>query len=184
MYRTDAPNATAAGLYRQGNPFASIGGTEVLARWLNAVQEEIAGVIESEGIVLDADDTSQLRQAIAARVDALIELRIGASYTFDAPYDVQPGDGVLVVDVFGAAEAAATTGNPVSLVILGEVDLEKEVGTGLEWTPGRAVFWDDANRRATVNGSGRHLIGYATLAAGELATAGRVRLNGIAAPVL
>lgn len=43
---------------------------EVTAEWLNGVQEEIAGVIEAAGIVLDPVDNTQLRTAIIALIAA------------------------------------------------------------------------------------------------------------------
>lgn len=42
-------------------------GTEVTALWLNMIQEEVAAVIEAEGLVLSPGDWTQLLQAIRAR---------------------------------------------------------------------------------------------------------------------
>lgn len=51
-------------LFQTGNPLTGQRGTRLDHGWLNAVQEELAGAIESAGIVLDPNDRGQLAQAI------------------------------------------------------------------------------------------------------------------------
>ena len=48
-----------------GDPVANVQGTIFLARFQDNVQEELLGVIEGAGIAPDANDNTQLRQAIA-----------------------------------------------------------------------------------------------------------------------
>lgn len=51
---------TDDGLFVNGNPATSTLGTVVTADFLNAVQEEIAGVIEEAGVELDPENQQQL----------------------------------------------------------------------------------------------------------------------------
>lgn len=79
MYRIDDPSAVAVlptpaalgtqGYYTSGNPGGGVEATVVTADHLNAIQEEIAYVIEEAGITLDKTDNTQLKEAI----DTMIE---------------------------------------------------------------------------------------------------------------
>lgn len=60
MQRINTPDH----LFHNGDPFNAIQGTVVTAEWLNAVQEEIAAVIEAAGIELDPLQAGQLYQAV------------------------------------------------------------------------------------------------------------------------
>lgn len=51
-------------LFHDGDPFNGIQGTPVTADFLNAVQEEIATVIEAAGIPLSAATSTQLLNAL------------------------------------------------------------------------------------------------------------------------
>lgn len=64
MHRIDSPGATPDNRFTEGDPVAAVPATEVTADWLNAVQEEIAAVIEGAAIELDKEDNGQLLQAI------------------------------------------------------------------------------------------------------------------------
>lgn len=63
MHRIDTPDA-AAGLFTDGNPAVPIMATYPDAAYMNALQEEIAHVVESTGLALSKPDRTQLRQAI------------------------------------------------------------------------------------------------------------------------
>lgn len=52
------------GQFQGGNPNVGLKGTVVDAPWLNAVQTEIATVVESNGIALKKNDDGQLKKAI------------------------------------------------------------------------------------------------------------------------
>lgn len=58
-------------LFVEGNPASGTKGTKVTADWLNSLQEEIAGVIEGYGGVLDPLLTNQLFDVINAPILAL-----------------------------------------------------------------------------------------------------------------
>lgn len=53
MHRIDGPGATSPGnQFTEGDPVSAVPATVVTADWLNAVQEEISGVIEGASIAL------------------------------------------------------------------------------------------------------------------------------------
>jgi hypothetical protein len=66
MQRTDGDNNIAGEF---ADPSGGTPGTRVMAKWLNAVQEEIAGVVEAAGLTLDEADNGQL-QTVLARITA------------------------------------------------------------------------------------------------------------------
>lgn len=54
--------------FSNGSPSLGVAATIVDETWLNAVQEELASVIESQGLELSIDDESQLLQAVTGIV--------------------------------------------------------------------------------------------------------------------
>lgn len=64
MHRIDGPGATVDKKFTQGNPGGGVAATQVTEAWLNAVQEEIAGVVEGLGLALDKPTNTQLLAAI------------------------------------------------------------------------------------------------------------------------
>jgi hypothetical protein len=56
-------------LYVDGNPYTHTKGTIVPAAWLNALQEEVAKVIEATGLTLDELNNEQLWEALLRRFD-------------------------------------------------------------------------------------------------------------------
>jgi hypothetical protein len=56
------------GQFTEGNPSTGLWPTMVTADWLNAVQAEIAAVIEGAGITLNKADNDQLNEAIIAMI--------------------------------------------------------------------------------------------------------------------
>lgn len=88
MHRIDDPSAVNAiptplqpgtpGYFTDGSPTIGEDATIVRADWANAVQEELANVIEQAGLTLSKTDRTQLLQAIAR----LTRLRLTAPITF------------------------------------------------------------------------------------------------------
>lgn len=74
MHRIDGPGATQAGQFTEGDPTQGVPATTVTGAWLNALQEEVAGVIEGAGMALDKPDNAQLRAAILALIAANQEI--------------------------------------------------------------------------------------------------------------
>lgn len=66
MHRIDGPGATVDNKFTDGDPVGGVQATLVTDDWLNAVQEEVVGVIESTGAVLDKVTNTQLLAAIRA----------------------------------------------------------------------------------------------------------------------
>ncbi|WP_439471352.1 phage tail protein [Brevundimonas sp.] len=78
MHRIDT-DGNDNGLFREGNPQIGQGGTILDAPFLNAVQEEICGVIEGAGIDLEKDDHGQLLAAIETRISAMMSEAMAAA---------------------------------------------------------------------------------------------------------
>lgn len=69
MHRIDGPAAAPGGFFTDGDPNLGTPATVVTDDWLNAVQEELAGVIEGGGgAVLSKPSNGQLLTAIAVLV--------------------------------------------------------------------------------------------------------------------
>lgn len=64
MFRIDGPGATNDNKFTEGDPASGTRATVVTDEWLNAVQEEIATVIEQSGLSLDKSDSGQLLEAL------------------------------------------------------------------------------------------------------------------------
>jgi hypothetical protein len=63
MHRIDSTGAVD-GLFVPGNPETNTPPTYYTASWSNALQEEIANVIEGAGMLLNKSSNTQLREAI------------------------------------------------------------------------------------------------------------------------
>ena len=67
MHRVDTPGSVN-GMFSDGNPAAGQQATQLLAAWFNDLQENLAYVIESNGIDLVKGDATQLAAAMVALV--------------------------------------------------------------------------------------------------------------------
>lgn len=65
-------NGTGKNAYQDYNPATGQAGTTPNASALNALQEEIAGLIEAAGLTLNPADNTQLRQAVTAAISGSI----------------------------------------------------------------------------------------------------------------
>lgn len=72
MHRIDGPGATVDNKFTDGDPVGGVQATVVTDDWLNAVQEEVARVIENAGIVLSKSKNGQLLEAIDLKVTSAI----------------------------------------------------------------------------------------------------------------
>ncbi|HEY1035532.1 MAG TPA: hypothetical protein VGE09_11185 [Pseudoxanthomonas sp.] len=70
MHRIDGPGATLDGQFTEGDPTQGVPATTVTGAWLNALQEEIAGVVEAAGLALEKANNGQLLEAILAHIAA------------------------------------------------------------------------------------------------------------------
>ena len=64
MDKIDHATATLDQEFTEGNPQTAVKPTVVTAKWLNGIQNELANFIQSRGITLDAEDETQLIQAL------------------------------------------------------------------------------------------------------------------------
>jgi hypothetical protein len=64
MHKIDGLDATSEGRFQDPALGAGVLGTVLTAKWLNAVQEELSGLVERAGLTLDESDNAQVIQAI------------------------------------------------------------------------------------------------------------------------
>lgn len=109
MKRIDHETATAENQFTEGNPSGGVPATVVTADWLNGIQEEMAKVIEEAGIEMDGEDLTQLKQAIAAMVEAAlpssttIETDFLAASAFSTASDSDIASGLVETTTNGQA---------------------------------------------------------------------------------
>lgn len=90
---------------------------------------------------------------------------------------VTTGKGVLIGTMFGVALATAAVGVSFSCALTGVWDLDK-VSTEV-WVVGDKIYWDNGNLRCSnAPTAGFRFIGYATAAAANPTSTGKVRLVG------
>lgn len=170
-FRIDSPGSVA-GTWVDGSPFALIDGTVVAAQWMNAYQEEIAAVIEGEGITLSKLATNQLRAAILLLVARLT----GTELPFLAPSALTAGQGFLSGDVFGVVQSTVAIAQSAILVVRGTFSLPKV--TADTFTLHQRVFWDNGLGKLTTTASGNRSAGIVTAAAGPGTTVASLLLQG------
>lgn len=134
--------------FRDGNRAQSIPATDLSAEWCNSLQEEIANVIEAAGIVLDAENRSQLLQAIQQMVIGAQKAVVISNATFEA--SVATGEVVRWDsgnNRFDEAIADGTANNRavgVADVANSKVYLYGECPLFVGLTPGARYFLDAA----------------------------------------
>lgn len=101
----------------------------------------------------------------------------GEVLTLAAPADVLSGAGLIVGDLFGAANADALSGASVATQMQGVVTLAK--ATSQAWAVGDRIYWDNSAKKATTVASGNRRIGTCTTAALSADTTGDVLLGNI-----
>jgi predicted RecA/RadA family phage recombinase len=101
----------------------------------------------------------------------------GCVLTLTAPYTRLAGEGALVDGVFGVAANDVTSGSSGEFVTEGVIDLAKT--NAQAWTQGQKIYWDNTNKRCDSSSSVGPEIGFATEAAANPSTTGKVKLNGI-----
>jgi predicted RecA/RadA family phage recombinase len=104
----------------------------------------------------------------------------GKFVTLAAPYALTSGQGALVGTLFGVAMADIANGANGPFAIEGVHVLAK--ATGIAWTQGILLYWDNAAKNVTNVTTSNTRIGVALVAAASGDTTGTVRLNGTAAP--
>ncbi len=178
MHRIDTPGATATNRFQNGNPFANIASTIVGAKWLNAVQTELATVIEAQGLTLTDTDETQLQAALLLLFAEQAKSLLGYELDFTAGAALTGGDGLLLGDLFGVVKATVGSGLPAVLILTGIHNLPKTAADDI--SVGELLYWNNGAGEVTVSSSGNHLIGASTVARAAATTSCDVRLNGTA----
>lgn len=124
--------------FRDGDPLTGVPSTSLNAAWFNAMQEEVASLIEAAGLTLDPGDTTQLRKAIKLLASPAGEVTVFARAT--APTGWLKANGALVsrttyADLFAAIGTTFGAGDGSTTFAL--PDLRGEFLRG--WDDGRGV---------------------------------------------
>ena len=133
-------SANALGEFTEGNPGAGIPATLLKAAWLNAVQRELAHIVEGVGLTLDAADDSQVFKAIQAiQANAATWLKLGGKPTTVA--------GFGITDAFTKPETAAAIQQAIASLVASSpaaLDTLKELADALGDDPNFATTMTNA----------------------------------------
>ena len=99
----------------------------------------------------------------------------GASIDYTPGADVAAGDVIVQGDLVGVARGPIKSGQLGVLAVEGVFDFTKN--TGVAYTAGQLLYWDDTNNVVTDTATGNKQIGKAIRAAASGDTTARVRLN-------
>ncbi|MCE9530358.1 MAG: DUF2190 family protein [Planctomycetes bacterium] len=89
--------------------------------------------------------------------------------------DVAAGEVVVQGDLIGVTRSALAANLPGALAVRGVFDFAKN--TGVAYTAGQILYWDDTNNVSTATASGNKQIGKVVRAAGATDTTVRIRLS-------
>ena len=104
----------------------------------------------------------------------------GETMTFPAPATVLSGAGAIIGNIFGVATRDMQSAEVGPFIIEGVVTLAK--ATGIAWTVGLLLYWDNSAKNVTNVTTSNYRIGVAAAAAASGDTTGPVRLNGVGVP--
>ncbi len=83
----------------------------------------------------------------------------GLNVEIAAPYEVQPGGGVLKGALFGIAQTWAQAGDSVVISTAGVFDLDRAPSE--DWQVGDRIYWNDAERCFTIDPEDAVCVGFA-----------------------
>jgi hypothetical protein len=106
MHRIDEYGATVDNQFTEGDPATATPATKVTNDWLNAVQEEVANVIENYGVALDKLDNTQLYTVIAAAIAAAVTAHGDLTTAHDST-SAATASKIMQRDAAGRAKVAA-----------------------------------------------------------------------------
>lgn len=99
----------------------------------------------------------------------------GASLDYTPGADVAAGDVIVQGDLVGVARSSIKSGQLGAIAVEGVFDFTKN--TGVAYTAGQLLYWDDTNNVVTDTATGNKQIGKAVRAAASGDTTARIRLN-------
>ncbi len=99
----------------------------------------------------------------------------GLSIDYTPGADIAAGDVVVQGDLVGVAKLEIKSGKPGALAVDGVFDFAKN--TGVAYTVGQLLYWDDTANVVTTTATGNKLIGKVVRAAASADTTVRVRLS-------
>jgi predicted RecA/RadA family phage recombinase len=99
----------------------------------------------------------------------------GASIDYTPGADVAAGDVVVQGELVAVAKLDIKTGKLGALAVGGVFDFAKN--TGVAYTVGQLLYWDDTANVVTTTSAGNKLIGKVARAAASADTTVRVRLS-------
>lgn len=102
MHRVDSDNHDS-NMFQDGDPGMGLPGTVLGEDWHNAVQEEVAAVIEGAGITLSKPDNDQLLAAIRALNPLKVDLNLLSDGV--GGVTVESGAGASAVSITGAGNS-------------------------------------------------------------------------------
>ncbi|MEK8952658.1 carbohydrate kinase [Escherichia coli] len=168
--------ATQDGKYTDGSVAGGIAATRLRAAAFNAMQEELAHIVESAGLALDINDMTQVLKAIqkltlsranpfadiksdgaAAISTALTNLGLGdvnsgrllnvQVFTSSGLYTPTPGTKKAIVEVQGAGGAGAGTNSPATMCAAS--------GSGTSGAYAKAIIDNPTPQQVTVGSGGK-----------------------------
>ena len=99
----------------------------------------------------------------------------GCSIDYTPGADIAAGDVVVQGDLVGVAKLEIKSGKLGSLAVDGVFDFAKN--TGVAYTVGTFLFWDDTANVVTTTATGNKMIGKVVRAAATTDTTVRVRMS-------
>ncbi len=99
----------------------------------------------------------------------------GASIEYTPAADVAAGDVVVQGDLVGVAKLDIRAGQLGALAVEGVFDFPKN--TGVAYTVGQILYWDDTNNVVTTTATGNKQLGKVVRAAAAADATVRVRLS-------
>lgn len=171
VFRIDSPGSQG-GAWVGGSPFAGEPGTVISPDWMNAFQEELVTLVETEGLSPTKLDSTQVRQAVLR----LVARVAGVELSFTAGANLTAGQGLLSGDVFGVVKATVLSGATATLQVLGSFLLPKVSGDNV--TLHQRVYWNAGTGEVTTTAGANRSIGVAVAAAGVGVTSVTVLLSG------
>ena len=138
-------SATADGKYTDGSVAGGIAATRLRAAAFNAIQEELAHIVESTGVDLDVNDMTQvltaLKSIFTVNTDSMGALAALVGAANKLPYFTGPKAAALADLTAFAREILAQTDadGVLSKLGLGEA-AKRDVGTGASQIPDMSAF--------------------------------------------